>query len=109
VIGDLEGRLDAAAPAYMAELRASEEWGWADTEQAKAFLILEHLRLWLLDHRGEPELLGAVWDAVEELAATDDELLLDALMAGLLEGWWPKAQQRMMGSRTRALWDQMRS
>ena len=106
--GDLEARLDVAAPAYMAELRASDEWGWADTEEAKAFLVLEHLRLWLLDHRRDPA-LAPVWAAVEELADTDDPLLLNALTVGLLEGWWPEAQQRMMGPRTRALWDDVRS
>ncbi len=98
----LEQTLDAAVPEYMAWLRASREWSWARDEQATTFLLLEHLRLWLLERAGDDERRRA-WDAVETLLPSGDELLLNALAVGLLEGHWPRRDRRLMGPRTRAL------
>ena len=108
-IHDLEGRLAAAAPEFMAWMREKRVWEWErEDDEETAFLLLDHLRLWLLEHRRERQALPRVWEGVEALAATEDPVLLNALMTALLEGHWPKAQQRLMGPRTRALWDQMR-
>jgi hypothetical protein len=104
----LEARLDAAVPEFMADLRASKEWSWVDSEESKVFTLLEGLRLYLLDHRRDRDLHARAWAVVEELAPTEDELLLNALMVGLLEGHWPRRDASMMGPRTRALWDEMR-
>jgi hypothetical protein len=104
-VTELEARLAAAVPEYMAELRASDEWGWADTEPAQAFLILEHLRLYLLDHPRDRDLHARAWAAVEELARAPGPVLRNALEVGLLEGHWPRPDVELMGPRTRALWD----
>jgi hypothetical protein len=104
----LEARLDAAVPEFMTELRASQEWSWIDSEDSRVFTILEGLRLYLQDHRRDRDLHARAWAAIEELAPTDDELLLNGLMVGLLEGHWPRRDAGLMGPRTRALWDEMR-
>lgn len=101
----LEQTLDAAVPEYMAWLRATPEWSWERDEQATVFLALEHLRLWLLEQHLDPDARRRAWAAVEELAATTDELLINALAVGLLEGRWPRRDRRLMGPRTRALWE----
>jgi hypothetical protein len=100
----LEQTLDAAVPDYMEWLRASDEWRWARDEQATTFLLLEHLRLWLFEQAGGDGRRRA-WDAVETLLPSDDELLVNALAVGLLEGDWPRRDRRLMGPRTRALWE----
>ena len=104
----LEPRLDAAVPEFMAELRASKEWSWVDDEDSRVFTILEHLRLYLLEHRRDRDLHARAWAAIEELAPTDDALLLNGLAVGLLEGYWPRRDAELMGPLTRALWDEMR-
>jgi hypothetical protein len=101
----LEQTLDAAVPEYMEWLRASREWSWARDEQATTFLLLEHLRLWLLERAGDDQRRRA-WDAVETLLPSDDELLRNALAVGLLEGHWPRRDRRLMGPLTRELWEE---
>ena len=101
----LEQTLDAAVPEYMEWLRASREWSWARDDEATTFLLLEHLRLWLFEHADGDQRRRA-WDAVETLLPTDDELLLNALAVGLLEGHWPRKDRRLMGQRTRELWEE---
>jgi hypothetical protein len=102
---DLQRTFDAAVPEYMEWLRASREWSWARDEEATTFLLLEHLRLWLFERAGDDERRRA-WDAVETLLPSDDELLLNALAVGLLEGDWPRKHRRLMGQRTRELWEE---
>jgi hypothetical protein len=94
----LEQTLDAAVPEYMAWVRSSGE-------EVTVFLLLEHLRLWLFEHADGDQRRRA-WDAVETLFPSDDELLLNALAVGLLEGYWPRKHRRLMGPQTRALWEE---
>jgi hypothetical protein len=101
----LEQTLEAAVPEYMEWLRESGEPDFARDEQAITFLLLEHLRLWLFERAGRDGRRRA-WEAVETLLPSDDELLLNALAVGLLEGHWPRRDQRLMGPRTRALWEE---
>jgi hypothetical protein len=101
----LEGRLEAAVPEFMADLRASPEWSWSDSDEAKTFTILEGLRLYLLDHKRDRDLHARAWAAVEELAQAPDPVLRNALEVGLLEGHWPARDVDLMGPRTRDLWD----
>jgi hypothetical protein len=96
--GRLEQTLDAAVPEYM-------EWVRSSGEQVTVFLLLEYLRLWLFEHADADQRRRA-WDAVETLLPTDDELLLNALAVGLLEGHWPRKDRRLMGPQTRALWEE---
>lgn len=101
----LEQTFDAAVPEYMAWLRDSREWGWDRDEQGTVFLLLEHLRLWLFE-RASRDGRRRAWAAVETLLPTDDPLLLNALAVGLLEGHWPRRDRRLMGARTRELWEE---
>jgi hypothetical protein len=94
----LEQTLDAAVPEYL-------EWVRASGEQVTEFLLLEHLRLWLFEHADGDQRRRA-WDAVETLLPTEDELLLNAIAVGLLEGHWPRKDRRLMGPRTRELWEE---
>jgi hypothetical protein len=106
---DVQARLEAAVPEYMAWLRSFPEWGWTESDRdGRVFLLFEHLRLYLLEHRDELDVVSRAWEEVEHLTLTDDALVINALVVGLLEGWWPKRQQAMMGERTRALWDEVR-
>jgi len=101
----LEQTLDAAVPDYMAWLRESREWSWERDDDGTVFLLLEHLRLWLFE-RASRDGRRRAWEAVETLLPSDDELLLNALVVGLLEGHWPRKDRRLMGPRTRALWEE---
>lgn len=94
----LEQTLAAAVPEYM-------EWLRENDDQRDPFTLLEHLRLWLFE-RASAEERRRAWDAVETLLPTDDELLLNALAVGLLEGNWPRKDRRLMGAQTRALWEE---
>jgi hypothetical protein len=106
---DVQARLEAAVPEYLEWLRARPEWGWTEDDRGdRTFLLLEHLRLYLLEHRDALDVVSRAWAEVERLTATDDALVVNALVVGLLEGWWPKRQRAMMGPRTRALWDETR-
>jgi hypothetical protein len=100
----LEQTFQDAVPEYTAWLRASPEWPWERDEQGTVFLVLEHLRLWLQEAAGDDARRRA-WAAVESLLPTGDELLLNGLAVGLLEGHWPRRDRRLMGPRTRELRD----
>jgi hypothetical protein len=101
----VEDALEAAVPEYTAWLRSGAEWSWERDEQATVFLLLEHLRLWLLE-RADGDGRARAWAAVETLLPTSDDLLVNALAVGLLEGHWPRRDVRAMGPRTRALWEE---
>jgi hypothetical protein len=94
----LEQTLAAAVPEYM-------EWLRSNDDGRDPFTLLEHLRLWLFEAAGDDARRRA-WDAVETLLPTDDELLLNALAVGLLEGSWPRKDRKLMGAQTRALWEE---
>jgi hypothetical protein len=94
----LEATLEAAVPEYMQWLRETDD-------ERDPFTLLEHLRLWLFEHADGDQRRRA-WDAVETLLPTDDDLLLNALAVGLLEGDWPRRDRRAMGPRTRELWEE---
>lgn len=100
-IHNLEALLDVSLPEFMSRLRAQVEWGWQEDDQGRAFVALEHLRIWLLRDGGDAA--PRAWAAVEALVATRDPVLLNALAVGLLEGHWPKRHLALMGARTRAL------
>jgi hypothetical protein len=106
---DVQARLEAAVPEYMTWLRSFDEWAWTEGDRdGRTFLLFEHLRLYLLEHRDELDVVSRAWEVIEVLTTSGDALMINALVVGLLEGWWPKRQQAMMGPRTRALWDEMR-
>lgn len=109
-VTDLEPTLEAMVPEYMTWLKAQDEWAWERDAAGTVFLLLQHLRLWLQDlGRGHDDLRARAWAAVEQLAPTSDDLLLNGLMVGLLEGHWPRRDQRLWGPRTRALWDEIQA
>jgi hypothetical protein len=109
-VSDLEPALDAALPEYMQWLRARDDWTWERDDAGTVFLILEHLRPWLRHlGRRHGEVRKRAWEAVERLASTSDELLLNGLEVGLLEGHWPRRDKRLWGPLTRALWDDVQA
>jgi hypothetical protein len=109
-VRELEPTLDAELPEYMQWLRTQDEWEWERDDAGTVFLILQHLRLWLRRlGRGRGEVRARAWEAVERLASSTDELLLNGLEVGLLEGHWPRGDKRLWGPRTRALWDDVQA
>jgi hypothetical protein len=106
-LADMEPLFAAELPAFMRQAMAGGGWDVEDTPELIASTLLGGLRLWLLEQprRRRSDEVARAFEVVERLAHTDDPRLENALCVELLEGRWPRGHLRLMGPRTRELWE----
>lgn len=106
-LADVEPLLAAELPGFMRWAMGAKLWDENNDPEFIGSALLGDLRLWLLEQPRwrHSDRVAHAFDVIERLAHTDDPRLKNALCVELLEGWWPRRQRRLMGPRTRELWE----